>query len=179
MMQKIMKCGFIGGFILFVWGAAAWTVLPWQMKQFNKFSDEKDVRYTIKDNAPQSGLYLLPSWSDNSQEAKKQMQEGPFVFAAVLTQGKSAGMVGSSVAALITKIIAACLVAWMLFQTRLDYNKSVGFVTVAGIVIGFMGVMPYVIWFGFPGTFAVSAIIEAAFGWFFAGLAISKIALKK
>lgn len=180
--QKIMKCGFIGGFILFIWGAAAWMILPWQMNQFKKFSDEKDVRFTIKDNAPASGLYMIPSMNysnqDDVMEAKKQMAEGPFVFAAVMAQGKNPSMAGSAVAGLIVKIIAACLVAWMLFQTHLDFNKSVTFIVVIGFILGLMATMPYVIWFGFPGMFAISCIIESVFGWFFAGLAMCKMAGK-
>jgi hypothetical protein len=179
-MQKIMKCGFIGGFILFIWGAAAWTILPWQMNQFKKFSDEKSIRFDIKDNAPQSGLYMIPSMNysnqDDMMEAKKHMAEGPYVFAAVLTNGKNPNVAGSAIAAFVVKLIAACLVAWLLFQTRLEYNKSVAFVTVVGFIIGLMATMPYVIWFGFPGMFAISCIIESVFGWFFAGLAMAKIA---
>jgi hypothetical protein len=182
MVQKIMKCGFIGGFILFIWGAAAWTILPWQTYQFKKFSNEKDVRFTIKDNAPASGLYTVPSMNYSNAEEKaefnKQLAEGPFVFAAVMAQGKNPSMVGSIVAGLILKIVAACLVAWALFQTRLEFNKSVTFVVVIGLVIGLLASMPYVIWFGFPGMFAISCIIESVFGWFFAGLAMAKIAGK-
>ena len=78
MMQKIMKCGFLGGFILFIWGAAAWTVLPWQMNQFKNFSDEREVRSAIRDNAPQKGLYMLPSCHNKNKEemmeASKRMQ---------------------------------------------------------------------------------------------------------
>ncbi len=182
MVQKIIKCGFIGGFILFIWGAAAWTILPWQMNQFKKFSDEKDVRFTIKDNAPQSGLYMIPYMNyvnqDDVMEAKKQMAEGPFVFAAVMKDGKNPSMVSSAISTLILKIVAACLVAWLLFQTRLEYNKSVTFVVVVGLVLGFMATMPYVVWFGFPGVFAISCIIESVIGWFFAGLAMAKMAGK-
>lgn len=182
MVQKIMKCGFIGGFILFIWGAAAWTILPWQKNQFKTFSDEKDVRFTIKDNAPQSGLYMIPSMNyknqDDMMEAKKQMREGPYVFAAVMAEGKDPSMAGPIVGSLIVKLIAASLVAWLLFQTRLEYNKSVAFVTVVGLVLGFTAIMPFVIWFGFPGTFAISCIIESVFGWFFAGLAMAKMAGK-
>ncbi|MGD0664667.1 MAG: hypothetical protein ABSA17_02915 [Rhabdochlamydiaceae bacterium] len=180
MMQKIMKCGFIGGFILFIWGAAAWMILPWQKSQINKFSNEKSIRYDIKDNAPVSGLYMIPSLNytdaDELAEAKKHMAEGPFVFAAVMAQGKNPSMAGSSVAALISKVVLACLVAWLLFKTNLDYNKSVVFIVVIGLVIGIAASLPYVIWFGFPGMFAISTIIESVFGWFFAGLAMSKLA---
>ena len=183
MMQKIMKCGFIGGFILFIWGAVAWTVLPWQMNQFKQFSDEKDVRFTIRDNAPASGLYLLPSLRqmspEHSMEAKKQMEEGPVIFAAVKLDGKSASVFGSSVAALITKIVAACIVAAFLCRAHLEYTRSVKFVTGLGFIIGLMASIPYVIWFGFPGMFAISCILESTFGWFFAGLAMSRLASGK
>lgn len=182
MVQKIMKCGLIGGFILFIWGAAAWTILPFQKNQFKTFSDEKSIRFNIKDNAPAAGLYTIPSMNYSSEddiaEAKKQMAEGPYVFAAVVPQGVNPSMSGNALSSLIIKIVAACLVAWLLFQTRLEYNKSVSFVTVIGFIIGFSATMPYVIWFGFPGMFAISGIIESVFGWFFAGLAMAKIAGK-
>jgi hypothetical protein len=184
MMQKIMKCGFIGGFILFIWGAVAWTILPWQMNQFKTFSDEKDVRFTIRDNAPESGLYLLPSLhnassDERAMEAKKQMREGPVIFASVNLEGKSPSVFGSSVAALITKVVAACIVAAFLCRSHLDYNRSVKFITGLGFIIGMMASIPYVIWFGFPGMFAISCIIESTIGWFFAGLAMSRVALVK
>lgn len=182
MVQKIIKCGFIGGIILFLWGAAAWTILPWQMNQFSKFSDEKDVRFTIKDNAPESGLYMIPymgySNHEDKMEAKKQMTEGPFVFAAVMKDGKNPNMVGTAIATLVLKIVAACIVTWLLFHTRLEYNKSVAFIVVVGFLLGLMATMPYVIWFGFPGVFAISCIIESVIGWLFAGLAIAKMAGK-
>ena len=182
MMQKIMKCGFIGGFILFIWGPASWTILPWQKNQIKSFKNQKDVRFTIRDNAPESGLYTIPNMNvtgEEYDEARAQMAEGPFVFAAVAANGKSSGMVGGAVQNLIVKVIAACLVAWLLFQTKIsDYNGAVKFVTVIGLVIGISATLPYVIWFGFPGTFAISGIIEAVIGWFFAGLGMAKMAHK-
>ena len=182
MMQKIMKCGFIGGFILFIWGAASWTILPWQKNQFKTFTNQKDVRFTIKDNAPVSGLYMVPNMNvtgDDYDSARMQMEEGPFMFAAISANGKSSNMVGSAVQSLILKIVAACLVTWLLFQTKgNDFNSAVKFITVIGFLIGLLSTLPYVMWFGFPGTFAISGIIESVVGWFFAGLAMAKMSHK-
>ena len=182
MVQKIVKCGFIGGLILFIWSAAAWTVLPWQKNQLKSFKDQKDVRFTIKDNAPASGLYTIPNLNvtgEEYEEAKTQMAEGPYVFAAVSTKGRNPGMGASIIQSLIMKIVAACLVAWLLFHTKIsDHNTAVKFVTVVGLVIGISATLPYVIWFGFPGTFAISGILEAVIGWFFAGLGITRMARK-
>lgn len=182
MVQKIMKCGFIGGFILFIWCAASWTILPWQKSQFKSFNDQKDVRFTIKDNAPESGLYTVPNLNvsgEDYDQAKLQMAEGPYVFAAVSAHGKNSSMAAAAIQNLILKIVTACLVAWLLFHAKItDYNSSVKFITVVGIVIGISATLPYVIWFGFPGTFAISGILESAIGWFFAGLGMARAAKK-
>jgi len=182
MMQKIMKCGLFGGLILFIWSAAAWTVLPWQKSQMKTFTNEKSVRFAIKDYAPVSGLYCLPNLNTNDPDqlaaAQDQMREGPYMFAAVMVNGKSPEMLGSVIQSLIVKIILASLVAWLLMATKLDYNKTVAFVTVLGFVTALAATLPYAIWFGFPGTFVISSIIEITFGWFFAGLAMARFTSK-
>jgi len=181
--QRIVKCGLIGGFILFVWGAVSWTVLPWQKAQINTFEDESDVRSAIRNNIKGSGLYVLPNLNayannpDKLADAKARMIEGPYATIAVTANGRNPSMVGSAIASLIVKIISACLVTWLLLKTTLPlhYNSSIKFITVVGIVIAIATTIPYVIWFGFPGAFAIGAMIEIVFGWFFASLAIARI----
>ena len=173
MMQKIMKCGLVGGLILFIWGAVSWTVLPWQMRQFKQFGSERQVLSTIEDNAPQDGLYLAPF------PGKGKSSSGVSVFVAVKTMGQTPQMFSHTIAALITKLVAACLVASFLCKARLEFHRAVKVLVGLGLLIGLMSTIPYVIWFGFPGTFAISCILESMLGWFFAGLAMGKIALKK
>ncbi len=183
MRHTIIKCGLIGGFILFIWGAVSWSVLPWQKGQMNSFSSEKEVRSAISDNVSGSGLYILPNLQkyaynpDELAAAKDRISEGPYIVAAVSANGRNPSMAGSAVASLILKIVSACIVTWLLLRTvhPLDYHKSVKFITVIGILIALSANLPYVIWFGFPGGFAMGSIIEIVFGWFFAALAIARI----
>jgi hypothetical protein len=177
-----MKSGLIGGFILFIWGAVSWTVLPWQRNQIQSFSDESDVRSTISSNISGSGLYVLPNlnnYAGNPEKlaaAKERMREGPFAMVAVSAEGKNPNMVAGAIESLILKIVAACLVTWLLLHTHpTDFTKSVKFVTVVGIVVALLATIPYAIWFGFPGGFVIGSMIEIVFGWFFAGLAIARI----
>jgi hypothetical protein len=88
----------------------------------------------------------------------------------------SYNMAGSVLKALLMKFIGACIVTWLLLKTKLNFKQSVGFITVIGFLIAFMGKMPDVIWFQFPGKFAFLCILEGVIGWFFAGLAIAKLA---
>ncbi len=182
MIQRVVKCGLIGGFILFVWGAVSWSVLPWQKAQLHRFSDESEVRSAISDNIKGSGLYVLPNLNgyaatcDEQAEAKERMREGPFVTASIVANGRSPSMVGNAVCSLIVKIIAACLVTWLLLKTGpLEYTKTIKFITVVGIVIALSATLPYVIWFGYPGSFAIGSMIEIVIGWFLAGLAIARV----
>ena len=176
-----MKCGRVGGLVLFVWGMLAWTVLPWHKMHMMKFNEESRVAKVIQDNAPMSGIYVIPNMmnlakgSSEMKDAEEMMRSGPFVFAAVSLEGRSPGMAAPLIKGLILKIVAAFLVTWLLLHTKLSYNKRVGFVTMVGVVIAIMATMPYWIWFGFPAGFTVACIFEMVFGWFFAGLVIAKL----
>ena len=181
MMQKLVKCGIAGGIVLFLWGMIAWTVLPWHQMHMLKFKDEARVARVIMENTPKSGIYLLPNMMDLPKDsqalmaARDAMRQGPFMFASVSLEGKDPNMALPMFKGFILKIIAACLVTWLLMQTKLNYNKRVGFVTMVGIVIGIMGTLPHTFWLGFPLGFSIACMFEIIFGWFFAGLVIAKL----
>lgn len=184
MVNKLVKCGLAGGIILFIWGAFFWKILPWHVCQRNHFTNESEVAKVIKNNAPVSGIYVLPTCDTaNSPEAMQQvmtkMQEGPYIFASVALKGKNANVVRLMAQSFIFKVIIAGFVAWLLLQTqRLGYKGSVKFVLVAGVALALAATIPYCIWFGFSGAFSFCLIIESVIGWLFAGLAMAKLAMK-
>lgn len=174
MREKIIKSGAVGAIILFIWGMFSWAVLPWHTMQFKQFSNEAAVQNAILSNAPTSGLYTIPSCCNRD----KKMDKGPFIFMSVMKEEKSYNMTGSIIAALIMKFVAACLVTWLLLQTKLDFRKSVVFIVVIGFLVGLLGELPKVIWHQFPGMFAFTMIVDSIIGWFLAALAIAKLARK-
>jgi len=181
MLQKLVKCGLVGGVVLFVWGMVSWAILPWHKMHMQKFDNEGRVAEVIEDNAGKSGLYVLPNMldmkkgSEDYEKAMDKMERGPFVFAAVSLDGSNSTLMGNMIKGLVLKVVAAFIVTWLLLQTKLHYNKRVGFVTVVGILIAIMSTMPYWIWFSFPAGFTFACMFEIIFGWFFAGLVISKL----
>lgn len=181
MLQKLVKCGVVGGLVLFVWGMISWSILPWHKMHMHKFSNEGSVADVIVENAPESGLYILPNLmnlkknSDDYRQAQEKMNKGPFIFASVSLDGAGSNLMGHMIKGLILKIVAASLVTWLLLHTKLNYNKKVGFVTMVGVIIALMATLPYWIWFAFPAGFTVACMFEIVFGWFFAGLVIGKL----
>lgn len=179
MMRKVIKCGLIGGLVLFIWSAIFWMVFACHNKYMMSFSDERDVASVIVDNAPKSGIYILPCPNSKDPEQMKKFEEkmtqGPFVYAAVKLEGKNPHMGGSMLASFILKAAAACLVTWLLIQARaLEFRKAVKFVTVVGVVVGILVAFPHAIWFGFPAGYVVCSLIDTIVGWFLAGVAIAK-----
>jgi hypothetical protein len=68
-----MKCAFIGGIVVFLWGVVSWMILPWHQMTMHKFSDEKSVAITIQDNAYTSGVYVLPNLFKHHKEMRTGM----------------------------------------------------------------------------------------------------------
>lgn len=183
MMQKLVKCGIIGGVVLFIWGIISWTVLPWHKVSMHKFQNEERVANAIRDNAAQSGVYILPNLmnlpkgSEELKAAEQSMRDGPVVFATVQLEGKNPDMSLSLLKTFILKAVLAFFVTWLLLHAKqMPYNKQVGFITMVGLVIGLSTTMTHMIWLGFPMGYSFACLFEILFGWFFAGLVIAKIA---
>ncbi len=182
-MQKIMKCGLIGGFILFLWGAAFWTLMPWKKAQVKSFASEREVANAIRNNIDGSGLYLLPNLNDyvnkhsQLEAAKERMSEGPFATVAVRAYGKNPNIGADAITSFILRVIVVSLATVLLLKTQrpLDFTRSVKFFTIIGLIVAFMSTIPYFLWFGFPLSFSIASIIETAFGWLFAGLAVGRM----
>lgn len=166
--MAVIKAGVLGGIILFIWGAISWMVLPWHQPTIHQFKNEKAVSEVIQANASRSGVYLFPSMFNKQETA----QNGPMIFASVNLKG-SMSMVIPLLLSLLIQIIAACLVAWMVFQTTFGYLCRVWFVVVFGIAAGMISQLPNWNWFGFEINFVGVMLADLIIGWFLAGLVIA------
>jgi hypothetical protein len=181
--KKLIRGAVIGGVIVFLWCLFSWMVLPWHSKVFNSFTDEESVANAIKNNAPVSGVYLLPNTykydaSTSTSEMEKgmmMMQNGPTMFASVQVNGMGHKTARPFIVSLIIQIIGAGIVTWMVLQTRAIYKKRVWLVTLYGIAIGILGILPAWNWWGLSASYILSIFFDLIVGWFLAGLAIAKI----
>jgi hypothetical protein len=173
-MKKNLLLSVVAGLVLFVWGFVSWVVLPWHMMVANKFANEAAVSQVLKDNAPRTGVYYLPF----SEEDHGPNQVG--AFANVLPNGTEMNMGKQMSIGVITQIISAFLVLSLLAMTSgLSYWGKVGFVSLAGLTIGFVSQAPYWNWFGFPGSYVGVTILDILIGWVLAGLVVAKFATTK
>lgn len=172
--MRIIIAGILGGIILFIWSAISWMALPWHMTTLHSFKDEKAVSELVQSNTSISGIYVLPFMSQNGQAKDAQTAKGPMIFASVHQEGMSRAMTLPMIISLITQIIAACFVAWMVSKTdRLNYFGRVVFVVVFAFAAGLVVDMPYWNWFGFDANYTLVQMSDLLIGWFLAGLVLA------
>ncbi len=172
-MVRHIKAGILGGIVLFIWSAVSWMVLPWHMMTIHSFSDNNAVAQSIQANAPTSGIYLLPSPQDYDK-SKDQAPQGPMVFSAVHLEGMSPSMWKQMGIGLVSQIISAFFVAWLLFKTKgLGYIRRVAFVVVFALAASIATDVPYWNWFAFDTQYTLVQMADLLIGWFFAGIVMA------
>jgi len=190
MNKMLAKCAFIGGIIVFVWGMISWMLLPWHTMAMNKFKDEQRVAEVIRENAPISGVYILPNMyriSGTEEEIQKQMakdaelmQKGPVMFSSICLTGMDVKSVSPFITSIIINILAAGVITWMLMQTKgLKFMNQVGFITLGGVFVALVGDLPQWNWWGFAGNYIFVCMLDHVVGWFLAGLAMAKLMKKR
>lgn len=75
MPKKIFLGAIPGGLVAFIGGWISWTMLPWHDATFRSFTDGDAVTVAIKANAPNTGVYLLPSMPPDSSTAIPEQQQ--------------------------------------------------------------------------------------------------------
>ncbi len=186
--KKILKCAIVGGLVVFIWGLISWMVLPWHSNTFKQFQNENEVYEAIRDNASESGVYILPnmyvykdgmSQSDVKRQMSDQhhmMSKGPVMFASISVEGMKGVSLKPFVTSLIIQIVGAGIITWMLLQSKFSaYRKQVIFVTIVGFLVGLLGLLPAWNWWGFSGAYTFTCFADLLIGWFLAGLAIGKV----
>lgn len=206
MSKTYWKCALIGGLIVFIWGIVSWMLLPWHMMTTHKFINEEQVAMAIKANAPEDGIYFLPSCHPNSfqnkdyssmskeekqeakEEAKQKMQgdmtiakermkRGPILFASVHLGGMDPSSVRPFIGSLIIQIISAFFATWLFLRTRaMSYARQVGWFAILGLFAGVVSALPAWNWMCFSAGWTIVTILDLVIGWVLAGLAIAKIA---
>lgn len=178
--MKTLLAAILGGVIVFAWGAVSWMVLGWHTPTINAFADEDQVAQVLVDNAPMSGIYVLPR-PQSSQVAvppaeAAPAQPGPFAFVAYTREGVDPQMTMAMAYAVASSIIAALLIAWLVRAAEdLGYFQRVLFIATVGIVIAIAGRAPNWIWWHFGTEFMVIDLADVVIGWTLAALVMAAL----
>ena len=141
----------------------------------------------IRDNAPTSGVYVLPNtfaYNDQTSQSEmkrgmEMMEKGPFMFAVVRPSGIGRMSITPFIFQLIIQIIGAFILTWMVLQTKaMTFKRTVWFCTLFGLGVGVLSQLPDWNWWGFSAAYVFTNIIDFVIGWCLAGLSIAKVLRK-
>jgi len=181
--MKLIKAGVVGGLIIYIWYAISWMALPWHKTTIHQFKVDAAISQAIEANAPTSGIYLLPAMPEKEKtraDANNEAKHEPMVFAAVSLEGMPATMTRTLMISLITHIVAAFLVAWLLLQTaQLSYIGRLSFILVFALAAGIVTNVPLWNWFKFDSQYILVNFGDLLISWFLAGLVMAKICINR
>lgn len=187
MSAKVFRSAVLGGLVVFVWMLLSWMLFPWHRDAMHRFTDESKVADVIKDYAPESGMYVIPfahcemskscaGSKDDLERSKKMMERGPVVFAAVHVNGMERKPAVTMIVGLIINMLGAWGITHIVTNMKaMNYQKKVAHVTLMGLIIGLLGVLPGWNWGAITASYAFPMFCDYIIGWFFAGLVIGKL----
>jgi hypothetical protein len=179
-MKVLIKGALIGGLIAFIWTNISWMVLPWHQMTISSLPNYAPVAEALKNNVSENGLYILPWTTDKSEEAMaefdQKIKNGPYAYMVVHPNGLEMNMAKMMFLGLLANILVAFMLTYLLTKTQgLGYIQKAGFVKLAAVAGALVVVVPNMIWWQFPLAYSLLTIVDTAFAWGFAGLAIGKI----
>ena len=172
----------LGGIVLFVWSAIAWTAIPWPGEPLRSFANEAAVEAAITANATQPGNYILPNphrpglTTEQTGALADKMMRGPMMFAAIRLGPMRPFPVLLGLA-FVMYLVSALIATFLLSNTAgLSYGQRVLFVILCGVLIFVGGKLDEWIWWSFSTTYLLIEFVAIVVGWILAGLVIAKFA---
>ena len=171
--KSVFLSAFVGGAILFSMSMISWKTVYWGGYIVKNFVNEKEVEMVMRRNAPESGVYVMPSHSDSEAVSAKL----PVIFTGIDHEGKRPLMV-VLISSLLAKIVIAFIATWLLLHhdTHMPYFKRVGFFILIGCVVALAAKMSFLIKGYYSIDFALYSMCAVLIQWFVAGLAMAGIA---
>jgi len=172
MWKSIIRCGVIGGIVVYLWLTLEWAILPTHTRQLNRFTEQTEVETAMTKYAPRDGIYVITPCHEKEPAAK----QGPFIFVNIKRDAQCTSMVRPMVIGILMQMVAAAFITYLLLQAKvMKYWGRVWFVTVIGIVAAILGALPAWNWWQFPASWAALEVFDLVVGWFLGGIVIAKL----
>jgi len=183
-MTRILLAGVVGAVVYYIWGMAAWMLIPLHTPTLAGLPEQDAIRTALQSQDLQTGVYVIPwsddesDWQEPESELSQNYRSGPLVSIYYRQDGSepmpTRMLVGGFVIDLLAATLAACLLSGALGCCR-GYASRVGFVLGLGIFVALVGHASYWNWMHFPAGYTIAFMVDVIVGWTLAGLAIAAI----
>jgi hypothetical protein len=181
-MVRIVLAAILGGFLMFVWGAAVHLLLPLQNAAFKRIPNEDAMLSTLAADLKEPGMYAFP-WidmsgkppADQQQAWSRKLAVGPSGLLVYRPNGGEAMSPRQLVAEFVSNMLAAFFGAFLLVQLPGGYSRRALSMAVIGIA-GWLSIsVSQWIWYGFTPPFLIGDLVDQFGGWLLAGLGMATL----
>lgn len=175
----------LGTFILFIWNALSWMVLPFHSNALNSIPESAFEQETFKTELPKDGVYHYPAFpSNNSPESfanyEEKLEIGPRITFMVYKNGATGVFEVSTF--IINFIFNFLTVALLLFLLSNQTSKSLVKILITtlalGLLVSFTSDLPQMNWFMFPISYTLPNIFDYLISFALVGLLFARYTFK-
>ncbi len=175
--MRVIIAGLLGGLIIFIWGAFAHMVLPLGEMGVAQANSEDAVLMVLKENMPQTGIYMVPGLSTAQMSNEKAVAAyqtkavaQPNAFIVYQSEGRDGTQMNQNLLhEYICNTLAAFFAAFVLALGSFTFTKRVLLSLGLGIFSWITVSAPYWNWYRFPQDFSLANLAMLAIGWLLAG----------
>ncbi len=181
-MVRIVLAAILGGLLMFVWGAIAHMVLPFEREAFKPIPNEATVLSAFAGNITEPGMYFFP-WTDMSGKAPPDQQKewsrrlatGPSGLLVYKPNGGEAMTPRQLVSEFVSNVLAAFFGALILVQLSGGVGRRVLSMAAIGVAAWLSISVSQWTWYGFATPFLIGDLADQFGGWLLAGIAMSML----
>lgn len=184
-MKRILGGALVGAIVVFAWQSFVYVGSGLVESSSHAFTNEQAVLDAVLENAPASGVYVLPNgfpregesdeaYTTRATAAHAQWAGGPALFVSVAREGMG-GMGRNLPLQFLTLVLASALATWFLSLAPLpSLWQRVLLVEGLALFALLLGALPNYLWWGFGDAFTWVALVEILVGWGLAGLVLGR-----
>jgi hypothetical protein len=170
-MTRILIAGLLGGLAMFVWTSIAHTMTPLGEAGVSAMPNEAAVTSAMTANlAGKPGLYMFPAAALQGKAAAGP--SGLLIYGDAATEMTPATLVEEAVVEILEAVVAAVLLS---FTVLAGYWSRVAFVAGVGLAAVLSTNPSYWLWYRFPASYTLAAMVTDFVGYVVAGLVIAAV----
>lgn len=185
-MVRIVLAAILGGALMFVWGAFAHLMLPFEREALRPVPNEGAVIAALGSTIHEPGMYAFP-WIDMSGKATpeqtsawhQQIASGPSGLLVYRPNGGESMSPRMLVSEFVSNLLAALLGALIIKQLPGGYARRVVTATAIGLAAWLSVSVSQWIWYGFATPFLIGDLVDQVGGWLLAGIGMAAILKRK
>lgn len=174
-MVRVVGGSFVAAIVVFVWGALFW-MSPLSDGATADAPDDRAVADQLRSELPESGTYLIPESSGDTEEWQKRQKAGPYAIVHFQRHGVDGMSTSTFVAGFLQQWVTFLLVGFLLFMVvgqLPEWIDRTGFVLTIALALAVWTHVGDAIWFHIPGSWAATMAIFDLVSWLAGGAVLA------